>query len=484
MTRRSIPNADRAWLLTEIDVWRRAGILSAEQSGRIVDLYETSDEVAERKHSVAIFTLCSVAAVMIGLAVLLVVGYNWQAMTPTIKLTVLFGTLLGTHAASFWLRYRKQWKLTSEVVFLLAGAFYGAMIWLIAQIFNIQSHYPDGIWFWAIGVLPFALCLDTLLLHALYVVLLAIWVGAEIIGFPAFHPWFLFHGWLVPNGAMSLPLLVLPGVIWAYRKKSVATVGLYAPLLAWWVILQPVAWHSEGSTVFFVGAAGALMLLIAKSHRVGDRMAMPYRVWGTLVTCGVLAPLSYSDMLVEVIRWHHGSQAMLAGATILGIGAAALAGSVWLQRRSSAAAGVATPSLFTLLQRQWMPVALMLLFAALCFWVGAFQNVDPDAVGWHARYADHAVAKWNLEILMPMLAVNVAMVVFAVWLMRQGLQIDRGSLFAGGVLYFLLWSVLRYFDLFADIGGMLGAALMFLLCGVGLFIVARFWQHHKESDHA
>jgi uncharacterized membrane-anchored protein len=47
------------------------------------------------------------------------------------------------------------------------------------------------------------------------------------------------------------------------------------------------------------------------------------------------------------------------------------------------------------------------------------------------------------------------------------------------VLYFLFWAVLRYADLFSGVGGMLGAALMFLLCGIGLFAVARFWVHRK-----
>jgi hypothetical protein len=38
-------------------------------------------------------------------------------------------------------------------------------------------------------------------------------------------------------------------------------------------------------------------------------------------------------------------------------------------------------------------------------------------------------------------------------------------------------------DLFAGVGGMLGAAVMFLLCGVGLLVVARFWLHRKETHH-
>jgi hypothetical protein len=48
----------------------------------------------------------------------------------------------------------------------------------------------------------------------------------------------------------------------------------------------------------------------------------------------------------------------------------------------------------------------------------------------------------------------------------------------------LLWAVFRYADLFTGVGGMLGASLMFFLCGAALFGMARFWAHRKELGHA
>ena len=86
--------------------------------------------------------------------------------------------------------------------------------------------------------------------------------------------------------------------------------------------------------------------------------------------------------------------------------------------------------------------------------------------------------------LLPTVLVNVAMVAAAFWLMQLGLQEDRGRPFGAGVLYFLLWAVLRYVDLFGDFGGMLGAAMMFFMCGGALFGVARYWQGRKEVRYA
>jgi hypothetical protein len=85
---------------------------------------------------------------------------------------------------------------------------------------------------------------------------------------------------------------------------------------------------------------------------------------------------------------------------------------------------------------------------------------------------------------LPTVLVNIAMVAGAFWLMQIGLREHRGRPFGAGVLYFLLWAILRYVDLFGDFGGMLGAALMFFLCGGALFAVARYWQGRKEVRYA
>ena len=147
MGRRTLADGTRAWLLGEMEVWRASGLVSPEQASRILDLYETPVEVSRRKHSLAIFALMSVAAFLVGLAALLLIGYNWEAMPAEAKLAVIFGVILTTYAAGFWLRRQAATRTLAEVVFFLGSVFYGCGIWLIAQIFHIQSHYPDGLWF-------------------------------------------------------------------------------------------------------------------------------------------------------------------------------------------------------------------------------------------------------------------------------------------------------------------------------------------------
>lgn len=481
MERRPISDPIRKWLTGELDAWRDNGILADDQSGRILDLYETAADAATRRRSTAMLALTSVAALMIGLAVLLTVGYNWQAMSAAAKLAVLFGSLAIAYASGFVSRFRCRRPLGSEVIFFFACILYGTAISLIAQIFHIQSHYPDGIWFWALGVLPFALCLDTILLHTLYAGLLAIWVGVEILDFQGLDLW-RFHGMVFPRAAWTLPLMALPGLIWAYRKPSALAIAIYAPLLAWWAVLQPVAWHWDVDPIYFVGLAGALLLLIAEMHREGSRMALPYRVCGVLVAGGALVPLSYANFVFQLA--HHGSPSdnYAAGLVVALVGAVAVLAMVVLQQRDVSAESRGNRPFAGILQRQWLPLAMIVLLAAFCFWSGLFNQRDPQHP-WCAGLMDSSIyyfVRWTPQVLVPVAAANAMMIAMALWLMRVGLREDRTGPFAVGVLYFLLWAVLRYEDLFAGVGGMLGAAAMFLLCGVGLLAVARFWLHRKE----
>jgi len=449
MSKRAITANQRSWLLDQLNVWRQNEIVSEQQTQRIADLYEGAGELAERGRSRAVFVLMSAAATLVGLAALLLIGYNWDALSRPSKLVIILGVIALTHAAGFFLRYRRNAGALAENVFFLGCLFYGAGIWLVAQVFHINAHYPDGIWWWAVGVLPFALCLETRLLHALLVALLGVWAGMEVLNFSHLGAW-LFGRWgALPNGAYSLPLLALPGIVWAYRKQSVRTLSLYVPLLAWWTVLQVFAWRLESNPIYFMGGVGALLLVIAECHAEGSRFAIPYRYYGSLLVGGALVPLSF----FELHRYLGGSSLRLVAPSAL-LAIAALVVALVPER--------------TITRRQVIPLGLVLLMTLLPLIAALFQaSGDPRTAA-----------------LVPSVLVNVAMLAGAFWLMQIGLKEHRGRPFGAGVLYFLVWAVLRYVDLFGDFGGMLGAALMFFACGGALFGVARYWQGRKEVRYA
>src|SRR5207244_11563109 len=134
------------------------------------------------------------------------------------------------------------------------------------------------------------------------------------------------------NGAYTLPFLALPGLIWGYRKHVPLTVGLYTPLLAWWVILQPFAWRLETNPIYFIGGIGALFLLLAESHRPGSPFAIPYRLRGTLMVGGALVPLSFYQFNQDLLR-HDPQRSGLVQTLALVLLAVLTLATTWLWRR-------------------------------------------------------------------------------------------------------------------------------------------------------
>jgi uncharacterized membrane protein len=77
--KRAVTAKQRAWLLDELSLWRRDAIVTEQQAQRIADLYEGAEEMAERGRSRSVFILMAAAATLVGLAALLLIGYNWAS---------------------------------------------------------------------------------------------------------------------------------------------------------------------------------------------------------------------------------------------------------------------------------------------------------------------------------------------------------------------------------------------------------------------
>src|SRR5690349_5542540 len=397
MSKRAINPKQRSWLLAELSVWQRDALISEPQARRITDLYEGAGELAERGRSRSVFILMSAAAMLVGLAALLLIGYNWDHIDRWTKLAIVLVTIGVTHAIGFSLRYQRKAGSLSETVFFLGCLFYGAGIWLVAQVFHINAHYPDGFWWWAVGILPFALCLETRLLHTLLVGVLAAWAGTEILKFGRWD--------ILPNGAFSLPLLALPGIVWSYRRQSVQTLSLYVPLLAWWAVLQIFAWHLGGNPIYFVGSIGALLLVIAECHPLGSRFAIPYRYYGALLVGGTLIPLSFFQLNQELSGKFLGR---VGPSALLAVMAFAI---VLITQRTRKEPGSAV-GLAAIPNRQAIPLGISMLMALLPFLAAALHGTG--------------------AVVVPTLLVNAAMVAGAFWLMQVGLEEDRGRPFGAG----------------------------------------------------
>lgn len=467
--KRVLTDKQRGWLAGELEVWKSQSIVSEEQSSKILDLYESSADLSDRKRSVLLSTLMGLAALMVGLAVLLLIGYNWEEIPRGGKLFLIFGTIASTYYGAFLAEKRGVAKRMVDVLFFLGSLFYGSGIFLVAQIFHLNAHYPNGVWWWAVGVMPLALCRRSLVIHALYAFLLGLWCGMEILNFRDLGWWFFGRWPEMPNGAYSLLLLAIPGLLAGYVQRSRGAVALYVMVLTWWLTLQPITWDIGLETIYFVGAVGAFLLAIGEQHGENNAFSRPYRRLGALLAAGVLIFLSYYDANKEMFVYDSGysyRRGFRAGIIVEMAVICALTAFTFLpsvSRSIAKLAGSDQPDVTAgeLLKRQVPTIVLTGVMVVSMIWGLAMK----DAV-------------------VPTILANLGMLTLSGMLIRTGLREDRGMPFTVGVLYFLLWTILRYIDLFGDFGGMLGAAGMFFACGAALFGVGRYWQKRKRGAHA
>jgi len=92
-------------------------------------------------------------AVLVGAGVISLVAANWQETSDTLRLTFIFIGMLGAYSAGGYARFRKDMVYTGDALLLLGNIVFGAGIFLIGQIYNLQLEWPSGFMLWTLGSL-------------------------------------------------------------------------------------------------------------------------------------------------------------------------------------------------------------------------------------------------------------------------------------------------------------------------------------------
>jgi uncharacterized membrane protein len=250
------------WLWSESKGWVERGLISEEQAGRIRRLYP--EPKAGLPWSMIIFS--GLGAVIAGLGIILLFAYNWKELHRFAKLAIVFGGLIGLQAGGLNLYLRNErWRQFGEALCLLGTMLFGAGIWLIAQIYHIDEHFPNGFLIWGIGALAMAWALPSIAQGLLAVGVLCVWGCAESWGFDQAVHW-------------APALLLAGGGLLAWRLRS--QVLLAGTLAAFGVALAAnVSVEHEGlvlRTLVHCAAAFVAAGLLVR----GGRFPKSAAVWG------------------------------------------------------------------------------------------------------------------------------------------------------------------------------------------------------------
>lgn len=244
------------WLLGEIDLWVNEGVIEPVQAAALKNRYPAPAESVAWGRVI----FFSIGAVLFGLGVILLFAYNWQRMHKFVKLGVILAALIGAHGAGYWLRRPPgRYQAAGEGLHLLGTMLFGAGIWLVAQIYHIEEHYPNAFLIWGLGAMALALALPSTAQGIIATILLVLWNGFEVFDFK--NPQFLS------------PVLILGGIMplaWSNRSRVLAAIGTIGFLFTLFVTLADIKGDLAGLAVFF-----SACMLVAAGRLVRRRGAFP-----------------------------------------------------------------------------------------------------------------------------------------------------------------------------------------------------------------
>ncbi len=426
----------KADLAQESRAWVDKQIISEQQARDICDHYDIDYDQQAQK-SFGLNVLSTLGYLFIGLALIVLIGENWQEIPRALRMTGLIGLTLMTQFFA-WQQWRQPLTEPRGIgLFFLGNLFYGASLILIAQIYHLGLHMPNGIFYWALGCLPLAVLTRSRLLMLQSLTLAYIWFFLEISQDYIPHAFLLFI-------LASLYVLYVSASSQALWFFTLISVGAYLQLLLsqLWQDSIYLSFHAEHwlvNAAFFIALYGFSQWLSSSAQAKAQDYAATPKTWCLRILLLVMLVMSFEDPWRELISqpWQHLNSALWVSACLCGLA-----------------------MLFAFFgQALAKTLGLCLFFAlnlTLITGVPYFSAV-------------------NLQIY-----ANLVLILTGIYLIVQGIRLGISHYFFLGVATVLVLAFCRYIDL---IGGYIGAALLFMGSAAILLGAAQFWKHHQRKEH-
>ena len=183
-------------------------------------------EHGEGRETYLSFALSILGVLLLGSGVVTWFAANWRLIPKFWKLLLLLSAMWGAYGGAGFLLREDRSPRIGQALLLLGVLLFGANIMLIAQMYHIDSHAPNGVLLWALGALSTAYLFRSSPCLVAAIVLGALWTGmeAEAVRYGVHWAYLLF--WFA-----SLPLLCLtggrPALHASFWALFVWTLGLY-----------------------------------------------------------------------------------------------------------------------------------------------------------------------------------------------------------------------------------------------------------------
>ena len=424
------------WLLRELERWVRDGIIDRSQADRISALYP--DETPSRNWGSLIFSV--IGAIIFGLGIILLFAYNWDKIHKFAKLALIFSALIGAHGVGYYFRNKGASRVyLSEAFFALGTMFFGSGIWLVAQIYNIDEHYPNAFIVWGVGALLLAWSLPSVVQGVMASILLVLWSSFENFGFD--------------SRTNIAPLLILIGILpLAWKMRSRIFLAIAVPSFILSLLFNCHYFFERVAPALFISIAALLIAvsIIVRRKNLFPESSAVFAVYGGFLYWISLYVFTFPDADRHIFRnyWFDEVNSM-----IYALIAASVAIVAWL--------------------------VAILPYGKIKDDLNKFYRVDHFAVpvtvlavilnfGWLSEFDG-----WGNAIVF-----NIIFLFQSIMLTSYGCRSVDSRLTAAGTVLLAFLAFARYADLFESL---LVRAGIFLAVGAGIFFIGMRYSRRKKE---
>jgi uncharacterized membrane protein len=419
-----------SWLIRETKRWVGSGIITEDQADQITGLYP-----AETKNRL-ISVLLLLGAILLGTGIILFFAANWQYLPEWSKIGLVIIPLILFHIAAQLTS--ENYPRLSQALTLLGCIMFGSGIWLIAQVFHISAHFPNGVLFWMLGVLPVAFILKEELPLGLSAMLLAMWVLAE----QSSSPWIIFMAMMLFGGVFYLTYALRSSFALVFSLISVA---IFINTEIYLVLADNYRFDAAASLIPFV------LLLIGSSYvymskhpvnALGKNFPLIYKFLGVALTGVSLFIMSLEFFAYDFIKMRHcGAGFALFWLLYLAV---AVLGAYAISRRGTDIKEVIRENY------PWLAVDALVFIMLLAPFNG----------------------------LTLMIILNLFMFIWALLLIISAYQFQSSLFFILGMVAFNLYIIVEYFNFFWKT---LPKSLFFVAGGIVLVVSGALMERHRRK---
>ncbi len=425
----SLFNLMKRDLAGEAKTWVEEGLINSKQAQAICQKYNITYGDTEHK-SLGYMALVTLGYLFFGIAIIILIGENWEEIPRSARMVSLITITAATNLLGVYWFVKDPKKATA--LFFLGGLFYGASIILIAQIYHLGEHMPDGLLWWTIGVMPFVYLTRSNWLMIFALALGSIWFYLELsLGF--FKPAYLAVVVFSLYGALTWKSNLLTFVLSIFAAASFYMMGVYH-----YTDLNVIdAWIITGAILIAMYGYGIYLELHKKKHFQSYGSLL--KLWCLRFTLLFMFLLTFSEL------WKY----LLNKPVALSV--------LWFSIIS-----LLIGFYFAVIRKQTTFISI---------WITIFIIITLLLI-----FANSSISYLHMQVFF-----NLLLLLTAIYLIMAGINHNISHHFFIGVSVIMLIAFSRYIDL---VGNYIGASILFVIFAVILLGTSKYWKQQQGKNNA